>query len=174
MTGSGAPSRRHILQIGVAFVASLVAGACTGGERPQGGLQPSTGTGEPLPSVEPSVESDDRLRAGAADQERHLLDLHAATLRRHPSLANRLRPLTEHHAAHLSALEVSARRRPRRRARVATRPDAALHDVAAAERHAAQAAVAACARTGSADLARLLASVAGCEAAHGVLLDEVR
>lgn len=174
MSGSGAPSRRHILRAALAGVAALVAGACTAGERPQGGPEPSTGTGDSLPSAEPSVESDDRLRASAADRERHLLDLHAATLRRHPGVAERLRPLTEHHAAHLSALDVPAPRLSRRRPRVATRPDAALHDVAAAERRAAQAGVAACARAGSTDLARLLASVAGCEAAHGVLLGEER
>lgn len=174
MIGSGAPSRRHILQIGVALVAALVAGACTDGERPQARPELPTRTGDPLPSADPSVDSDDRLRAGAADRERHLLDLHAATLRRHPGLADQLVPLTEHHAAHLSALDLSARRRPRRRARVATRPGAALRDVSAAERLAAKADIAACARARSPDLARLLASIAGCEAAHGVLLGEVR
>ena len=175
MRDSGAPSRRRILRAALAGVAALVAGACTGGGvRPHGRAEPSSLAGDPLPSAEPSVESDDRLRAGAADRERHLLDQHAATLRRHPGLADRLRPLTEHHAAHLSVLAASARRRPRRRPRVARRPDAALRDVSAAERRAAKAGVAACASAGSPDLARLLASVAGCEAAHGVLLGETR
>ena len=173
MRDSGAPSRRHILGAALASVAALAAGACTGGVRSPGRAEPSSPPSDPL-SAEPTVEPDDRLRARAAERERHLIDLHAATLRRHPGLADRLRPLTEHHTAHLSALDPAARQRPRRRPRGASRADAALRDVAAAERRAARAGVAACASAGSADLARLLASVAGCEAAHGVLLDEVR
>lgn len=169
MGGAVAPSRRELLRIAAAGVAAVTVGCTRGPEQ-----RPASPASPTKPAPPTSTDHDDQLLSEAAERERELLDLHAATLRRHPGLADRLRALTEHHGAHLSALDGLAPRRSRRTPRVATRPDAALRNIATAERQAAQAGIAACARTGSADLARLLASVAGCEAAHGFLLGEER
>lgn len=92
----------------------------------------------------------------------------------HPDLASVLAPLRADHAAHLQGLLPSAVTSPA--AIASSNPvasispsDAVLVDLATLERAAAAARLTDVAATGG-SLARLLASIGGCEAAHAALL----
>jgi hypothetical protein len=94
------------------------------------------------------------------------------------SVPKKIIALRADHLAHLAALGATATASPSPSATFGTggepsaKPTAgALAQLAAAEKAAAQRRVDQCKRARSAELARLLASIGGCEAAHASLLD---
>jgi hypothetical protein len=148
--------------------------------------------GTPPPSSEPAASPPPDPFTEHLTAERQLLSKYQATIGRHPSLAKRLAPLRDDHAAHAAALErelglvppsptaspataspgsPAASPTPDKSAVAAVpgTPAAALAALRAAERAAAAARSAAC-LTAPAARAPLLASIAACEASHEVLL----
>ncbi len=158
MSAGTDPTRRAVLAGGVL----LLGGACTGAQ---------SSTPRSLLSAQ------QRLARRTATDIRQLSDRYAATLAAHPSLRARLMPLAAEHDAHASALE---RLVPRPTATPSPRPSAPTRTVpsTAAEAITALAAteqVAATRRAREAlkaapELARLLASIAACEAVHAAVL----
>jgi hypothetical protein len=130
--------------------------------RPFGG-----GPAEPKP--------DEVVRQRVLASKWALLDRYTATLERHPGLQARLDPLMAEHRTHLSALNAAPSGTPAPGSPASPAPEvpatehAALWALAAAERRAADGRVtdvlAATPR-----LARVLASIGGCEAGHAELL----
>ncbi len=154
MPGSSGPPRRTVL------LGAL--GACvTGCSR------------RAAPTPAPAADPDATLLGRLADAERALLARYAATVRRHPALGPRLRPLAAEHEAHLGALSVELRR-PASASTPAVpgvprTVAGALAALAGAERSAAQERIEmtiACSR----ERAPLLASMGAAEAAHAYLL----
>lgn len=174
MTDAG-PSRRAVLVGG----GLLALGACTTGGRPV-----------PRPTPRP----DDLLRAEVTSAVRALADLYAATLVVHPTLAARLGPLAAEHRSHLDALlDGAPRPTPSTSSGTAATgaspstatpstgpsavprtPAAAVSRLAAAERRAAGERVGQAVRATAPELARLVAAVGACEAAHAALLGATR
>lgn len=131
----------------------------------------------PLPRVADTADTADAALAGAAAREAaRMLALYRAGLRRHPSLRGLLQPFADHHAEHLAVL---AERRPlpadpAPRA-VPRKPRAVLTVLRRAEQRSARSRRSAMLEARSGDLARVLASVAACQAQHVVILaDESR
>lgn len=158
MQASG-PTRRSAI-VSVLALAAGSSAACDSSSRP-----------DPAPAPAPSstANPDDAVMARVVAAERSLLERYAAALARHPSLADRLRPLREEHVAHLAALGAS--RTPGTPTPTApAAPAAALVALASAERAAAAARVDDVVATASPALARLLAGIGGCEAGHAALL----
>jgi hypothetical protein len=90
------------------------------------------------------------------------------------SIRKKIIALRADHQAHLEALGATTMVTPSPSATVTPSPGpAALSDLAAAEKTAADRRVDQCKRAKSADLARLLASIGGCEAAHAKALDDL-
>ncbi|HEX6920841.1 MAG TPA: hypothetical protein VF314_11460 [Actinomycetes bacterium] len=179
MTDAG-PSRRAVLVGG----GLLALGACTTG-------------GGPVPR--PTPRPDDLLRAEVTSAVQALADLYAATLVVHPTLAARLGPLAAEHRSHLDALLDGAPRPtpstssgtpstgaspstaapstgapPTGPSAVPRTPAAAVSRLAAAERRAAGERVGQAVRATAPELARLVAAVGACEAAHAALLGATR
>jgi hypothetical protein len=101
-------------------------------------------------------------------------DLIARYDRAPASIRKKIIALRADHQAHLEALGATTMVTPSPSATVAPSPGpAALSDLAAAEKTAADRRVDQCKRAKSADLARLLASIGGCEAAHAKALDDL-
>jgi hypothetical protein len=137
----------------------------------------STLTAAPTPAVDPVV-------ARAAAAEKVLLLAYDSAALAHPELASVLTPLRADHAAHLRGLLPAAATTP---AAITSRPitspnvansnpvastapsDLVLGQLASLEHAAAAARLTDVAAT-SGSLARLLASIGGCEAAHAALL----
>jgi hypothetical protein len=149
-------------------------------------------TAAPPPTGSPTSPAAPDPLAEHLAAERRLLAGYQATIARHPSLATRLAPLRDDHVAHVAALgselgiappsgtapagttgpaSPTATPTPEASARAAVpgTPAGAVAALRAAERAAAAARSAAC-LTASPDRAPLLASIAACEASHGVLL----
>lgn len=104
--------------------------------------------------------------------ERQLLATYDATISAHAALADRLKPLRDHHAEHVTALEHAVTHPPSAAEVAATvpgTPEQALAALRAAEKSAAAARMKSCVAA-RADRAPLLGSIAACEASHGVLL----
>ncbi|MEU5031526.1 hypothetical protein [Streptomyces milbemycinicus] len=174
------PGRRDLLLTGGAIGATALLAGCSddSGSRSDAAGAP---TGE------------DRLRTRGARDSGALLARYDATADAHPRLADRLRPLREETARHLEAFRVpasasasssssssaspsaSASASPSASAGATRVPDVpkdekkALAALARAERHTADTRTAAL-RDAPPELARLLASVAACGAAHAYLL----
>nr|WP_238545632.1 hypothetical protein [Streptomyces bingchenggensis] len=142
------------------------------------------------PAAAGAPAGEDRLRTRGARDSGALLARYDATADAHPRLADRLRPLREETARHLEAFRApasasassssaspsaSASASPSASARATRVPDVpkdekkALAALARAERHTADTRTAAL-RDAPPELARLLASVAACGAAHAYLL----
>jgi hypothetical protein len=147
---SASPSRRRLLQ---AALLSPVAAACTTKRDKDDG----------------PVDPDVAIRAAAVAREERLLDLYSAAAPSTPGVAGTLASIRAEHEAHLAAL----RPRPASpsastgspRSLPAVAPRALVHaERAAAAEHAAAA------LTASRPLAALLASLAGSEASHAVVL----
>jgi hypothetical protein len=151
-----APTRRAVLGGSAALLAT--AAGCT-----------SVGRAE-APAAGPGVS----LLAGAIQSEADLIALYAAVLIAHQRLADRLRPLQDHHVQHLAVLKrhyvpgsTTGTATPAPQA-TATAPDSenrALAALRSAERRAA-AARAGEVRRATPGLAQLLASIGACEAGH--------
>ncbi|MFE5729868.1 hypothetical protein ACFQ7A_02990 [Streptomyces sp. NPDC056528] len=180
MTTTG---RRALLAAGAAAGATALVG-CTSGE--EGPRRPSAAERE----AERTARAEAALRARSVTVARGLLERYDAVLAAHPALAPRLAPLRRSVAAHVKALgeggtgpvePAAASPAPSASARpttaspapvpVATDPETALGELAAAERTAsdghADALLAA-----PPEYARLLASVAASGAVHVHLLTE--
>ncbi|KUJ64093.1 hypothetical protein ACZ90_61715 [Streptomyces albus subsp. albus] len=186
----GGPRRRDLLLAGGAAGAMALLGGCADGTD----RTDADRAGRP-----PAAE---RLRARAERQSRELLARYDATLAAHPALADRLGPLRAETARHAEAFAAGAgdtprgpsgspapasarpsaagaahgaihgaARSPAAGTPVPDRPDAALAALARAERRVADARTSALAEAPG-ELARLLASVAACGAAHAYLLTE--
>ncbi|MFD3998341.1 hypothetical protein [Streptomyces sp. NPDC058583] len=190
MTTTG---RRALLTAGLSAAAAAALPGCTASEDP-GPKKPSAAEVE----AERVARAEAALRLRSVTASRTLLERYDAALAAHPALAPRLTPLRRSVAAHAEALgeggttvrpataapspsatasagasagaSASARPTPPP-APVAADPRAALKELAAAERTAADAHTAALV-TAPPEYARLLASVAAAGAAHAYLLTE--
>jgi hypothetical protein len=149
--------------------ASLVTGC--GADHDRGPTRPS-----PTPAPDPDLA----LIRKVIEDKRALLARYAATVDRFPGLTGRLAPFRADHVGHLAALDAppdpgptaspSATPTPEVPAVPAERRGAA-RALAKAEQAAADRRVGHCVDARDRDLARLLAAIGGCEAAHGLLLD---
>ncbi|MFF8507902.1 hypothetical protein ACF064_07405 [Streptomyces sp. NPDC015492] len=187
MTTTG---RRALLTAGASAAAAALAGCTSAGD--QGPRKPDPAARE----AERVARAEAALRLRSVTASRTLLERYDAALAAHPALAPRLSPLRRSVAAHAAALgeggttvrpatappttgatagaraSASASARPSRPSpAVAADPRAALKELAAAERTAADAHTAAL-LTAPPEYARLLASVAAAGAAHAYLLTE--
>ena len=154
----------------MALTAAALTGACTSGDGPD-----SSGPngGEPDPDLD--------LLARAIAEKQDLLDGYAATTARHAQLTERLAPMRADHEAHLAALTgfrpdvptpavaPSASASPTAPS-VASDRARAVEELAVAERAAANRRIGQCETARDPQLARLLASIGGCEAAHTAVL----
>jgi hypothetical protein len=130
------------------------------------------------PTASP-LSADQLVAQRVAVAEQALLAAYDAAAAAHPELAGRLAPFRADHAAHLHGVVPGATPAPTEPASNAASAPAALssppastavfQQLAALERNAASARVNDVATT-SGSLARLLASIGGCEAAHAALL----
>lgn len=172
-TSGCTPSRRAILG-GLAATGLAAVASC--GKDDEG-----ANPGRPSPTPAPDAV----LVAAVVADKRALLARYRATVERHPGLAGRLAPLRADHLAHLLALdappEPTAEPTPTGlptpgAGTVPTVPAgsrAAAAALSTAEQDAADRRVEHCVRARSRDLARLLAAVGGCEAAHSFVLTEL-
>lgn len=155
----------------MALTAVALAGGCTSGDDDPD--SPGANGAEPDPDLD--------LLTRAIREKQHLLDEYAAVTARHAQLTDRLAPMRADHEAHLAALTGF---RPDLPAPAAT-PSAsasptgptvagdraqAVEDLAAAEHTAANRRIGQCETARDPDLARLLASIGGSEAAHTAVL----
>jgi hypothetical protein len=154
------PTRRAVLSAG----GLLAVAACTGGNKPAPRRPP---------------DPDTRIKADVVTGVRYLASLYAATMQRHPTLRGPLGRLAAEHAAHLTALgeEPSPTGTPAPSTStpsssppaVPPTPDAARAALAAAERQSAGQRLEQL-TAASPGLARLVAAIGACEAAHAALL----
>ena len=166
-------SRRAALQLGGVGALALLSG-CTGGD--DSGGSPGA-KGEPDPDLE--------LLAQAIQEKQDLLDAYEATTSALPGLTSRLSPLQLDHDAHRGALlrlqdsKTGGAPPPSGNPSASTSPtspaapkntDAALEALATAESAAASRRIGQCRSARDPELARLLASIGGCEAAHTAVL----
>jgi hypothetical protein len=157
------------------LTAVALAGGCTAGD--DGPDSPGADGGEPDPDLD--------LLARAIGEKQDLLDGYAATTARHAPLAERLAPMRADHEAHLAALTGFRPDLPAPAAVPSAGPSAsasptgptaasdrarAVEDLAAAEHTAANRRIGQCETARDPKLARLLASIGGCEAAHTAVL----
>ncbi|WP_308294668.1 hypothetical protein [Streptomyces sp. JJ66] len=155
----GRPRRRGVLAAGALAVA----------------LAGCSGETERKRTERRDAERGRALRREAAGQSAALLERYRATIAAHPALSERLAPMRGHVARHLDAFggprASGADARTARPAPVPGDEDAALKELAAAERETARARGRAL--TGAPpELARLLASVAAAGEVHAYLLGE--
>jgi hypothetical protein len=150
------PSRRQLL----AGAAVVLSAACT-----------DSRTSAPSPSASPAPPDPDvALTAAAVSREQALLALYDELLAQQPALRAELAPYRADHAAHLAALRPARPPSPTPTAGAPRASAARLRAaIATAERRTASAHALA-SRGASPDLARLLASLAACEASHAALL----
>jgi hypothetical protein len=153
------PTRRGVLGGSVAVLAVLCSAAgCT-----------TIGPGQ-VPAAGPEVT----LLDGAIRSEAGLIALYDAILTAHQGLGDRLRPMRDHHAQHLTVLKRhyvpgsttgTATPAPQPAATAPQTESAALRAIRGAE-HKAAAARASEVRTASPGLSQLLAAIGACEAGH--------
>jgi hypothetical protein len=158
-------SRRGVLGLGAVTLAGLVgcSSSTSGGKSPGGG----GGNGR-------AADPDAAVLAEAIADTRELI---ARYDNAPASVPKKIIALRADHLAHLAALGATATASPSPSTTVGSgepsaKPTAnALAALGTAEKAAAERRVDQCQRARSADLARLLASIGGCEAAHASLLD---
>lgn len=168
------PSRRTVLYGLAGLTALALVGGCTSGED-----SPDS------PRAARAPDPDLELLARAVAEKQDLLAAYEAALTRHPELTERLRPMRADHQAHLAALTAfrpevtaagpTASASPAAAASptaAATQTDRArtVEDLAAAEQASANRRIGQCETARDRQLARLLASIGGCEAAHTAVL----
>jgi hypothetical protein len=144
-------TRRTVLFTGTA----LFFGGCTANDT------------APQPQRAPSP--DELLRRAVAADEARLLETYASTRRAHPGLAEHLAPFVRRHEEHLKAMggKPSTRATPTPTGSVTpVDPVTAVGNLGQAEAAAARMRQADCLRAEDGELARLLASIAACEALH--------
>ncbi|GAA0631995.1 hypothetical protein GCM10009547_39750 [Sporichthya brevicatena] len=161
------PSRRQVLAGLSAVTAVWLLPGCTGDD------------GDDGPDAGRAPDPDLDLLARTIADKQNLLAAYAATTTRHPGLAARLDPMRADHAAHLAALtsfrsdvpvpEASASAVPTAPA-VPADPQRAVTALASAEHSAAGRRVGQCEAARDRQLARLIASIGGSEAAHTAVL----
>ncbi|WFB07126.1 hypothetical protein LRS74_08725 [Streptomyces sp. LX-29] len=168
------PRRRHLLLVGGAAGAAALLAGCS--ETPA--------RSDDAPAESPAAI---RLRERAHRDSATLLARYDATAKAHPALAERLRPLREETARHVAAFaarpdtaspapgspsaRAGAGRKPAAAPEVPKDGRAALTELARAERLTADERTRALVDAPG-ELARLLASVAACGAAHAFLLSK--
>jgi hypothetical protein len=143
-------SRRTVLY-GAAF---LVVGCTSGDDQPKSQRVPTP---------------DELLRGTVAADETRLLEMYAAVQLAHPDLAERFTPFVHRHQEHLQAVggAVSHQATPTPTSSTTPMdPATAVVRLAEAEAAAARTRGADCLRAADGELARLLASIAACEALH--------
>jgi hypothetical protein len=158
-----------------ACLATGVLAGCTN-DAP-GDTEASGATRQPRPSL--TRDPDLPVLRAAADAEERLLQTYAAVVARHSGLAERLAPFVRRHEAHLTALRAAASpdaapAEPAGTARPSTKsvaaapstPDAALAALIDAEQGAAADRNTDLRSSRGGEHARLLASIAACEAIH--------
>lgn len=167
------PSRRAVLRGTIGLAAFVLVSGCTSDD--DGGSGAPGGKDAPNPDIA-------LVTKAVADKE-DLLAAYEATLTQFAQLSDRLKPLREDHAAHLAALTTeldklggraeqpgpSASASPTGPSVPGSR-DQAVEALATAELAAAGRRVGQCRDAKSPELARLLASIGGCEAAHTAVL----
>ena len=154
--------RRSVL--GLAAAAAIPLAGCTTESEPGPTISPSP--------TEPDPSADVALQELVVAQESNLLAQYAATIAAHPALATSLAPLAQQHQDHLDALQpaqpsADGNRTP---SNIPTDPTAAIAQLAAAERAAADERTSACEQAIAMDLTRLLALIAASEASHAEAL----
>jgi hypothetical protein len=147
---SASPSRRRLLQ---AALLSPIAAACTTRRDRDDG----------------PVDPDVAIRAAAVARERRLLDLYSAAVPPTPAVAGTLAAIRAEHEAHLAALTPGSASPSALSGSPRSLPAVAPSALVTAE-HSAAAEHAAAALMASRPLAALLASLAGSEASHAVVL----
>lgn len=170
--------RRQVLRLAAAGAVGAVLAPALAGCDDKKAPTPSVGGSGGGPGDAADVAA---VAAAVASHETGLIDAYDAAIAMHPSLASRLRPLREDHEAHRSALvpaqtaSASATGASSGTPPVPAEPAAALAWLASLENKAADARLSDLVGMpfgGDAPgLARLLASIGGCEAAHAALLD---
>ncbi|MFJ7625790.1 hypothetical protein ACIQZN_04760 [Streptomyces sp. NPDC097595] len=166
MRRTGTTRRGALAATGALAAGAVLSGCGSDGDGAGGGTKGSAH------SASSSVRAEKTLRAGAGRTTATLLAGYEHVLRAHPTTASALTPLRDAVRAHLKAL--SPEKAPAlgmARSRAAT-PAAAVKELAAAERSAADAYTALLLEAPG-ELARLLASVAAACAAHAYLLTEL-
>ncbi len=160
------PSRRTVV-LGLAGVALATVTSCTSDDSP----------GNAGPGPVGQQDPDATLVVAFVTDKRGLVDLYEATISRFPGLTGRLTPLREDHSAHLRVLNDFVGRPLNPSATPATTPsavpgdrDRALGALASAETAAAGRRIGQCESARNPELARLIAAIGGCEAAHAAVL----
>jgi hypothetical protein len=136
----------------------------------------SDDSGPPGPGKAP--DPDLALLAAVIAEKSDLLGAYEAATTRFPPLNSRLKPLRADHAAHLAALTGFRPGIPTAAPSGSASPSAGpqggqsstVEDLAAAELAAAGRRIGQCRTAADPQLARLLASIGGCEAAHAAVL----
>lgn len=130
----------------------------------------------------PPADPELKVRARITAEVRALAGRYEAVMTAHPAARPRLAPLAAEHEAHAEALLGPVDPTPSASGSTSATPvppavaetlDAALAELVVAERKASRRRSGQAGRA-SPELARLLASVAGCEAAHAALLSPAR
>ena len=119
--------------------------------------------------------ADELLKRTVAAHEARILEMYAAAALAYPDLAEPLAPFVRRHEEHRDAVRPRASDTPTASAtepsptsRPGEDPAAAIAALAEAEADAAEARRADCLRADDGELARLLASIAACEALHEI------
>ena len=146
---------------GLSLAGSALAGCSISAGRPQ---RPNG-----LPGAAGRAQVDVDLQFAAIAAEHRLIARCQLTLRRHPELVPRVRPVIADHAAHLHALGGSRRDVPTDllgQVDIPAAARAAVARLASAEHAAGQDRIENCVAAQSAPFARLLASIAAAESQH--------
>lgn len=162
VTDTSGVSRRAFLGLAVASVPII--SACTADEETSPTTPPA-----PAPTTE---AAQDALRSRVVAQETNLLARYDATVQAHPGLAPILTVIADQHREHRLAL-VSGEPPPSPESTpppVPSDPSAAVTELIAAERTAADERTGACEEAADVELARLLALIAASEAGHAEAL----
>jgi hypothetical protein len=121
------------------------------------------------PKLQRIPTPDELLRRAVAADETRLLEMYGAVQLAHPDLAERLAPFIRRHQEHLQAVGGAASQQVTPTPTSSTTPvdpSTAVVRLAEAEAAAARTREAGCLRAADGELARLLASIAACEALH--------
>ncbi|MEE1743918.1 MULTISPECIES: hypothetical protein [unclassified Streptomyces] len=163
-------TRRGVFTATGAIALGAVLAGCGDGS---GGGEGSGRSGAATAAEQASAaRADRRIRAAAARTSLELLGGYEQVVRAHPATAAGLAPLRDAVRAHAKALAPSGGQAPVLPRSRATDAGAAVRELAAAERRAADAHLAALVEAPP-ELARLLASIAAADAAHAYLLTEL-